>query len=153
MDPCTECFAEIDFQPSNERTLFPRNNEKSCSSDMWHVRRITYIAISNGWNQWNGNDIKTKSTTYKLLLFIGHQFNDFTFTSCQYFFVVSEVTYNEFLLTCMQLELFNHLLNGFRFVNFFVLTKMWNTFLLLLIKFKMNRTPHTFLKSVTLNSA
>lgn len=59
-----------------------------------------------------GKEEKKKkiTTTYKLLLFIGHQFCDFTFTSCQYFFIVSEVTYNEFLFACMQLELFNHLL-------------------------------------------
>lgn len=48
--------------------------------------------------------------TYELLLLVGNQLGNFIFASGQLFFVVSEVTYNEFLFACMELELFDDLL-------------------------------------------
>lgn len=53
-------------------------------------------------------EIESEST-YELLLFIGHQFGDFTFASCQFFFVVGKVTHDKLLFTCMQFEFLNHL--------------------------------------------
>lgn len=88
MNPCTKCFAEVHFQPS----------------DKWTLKHSFNHAII----YWFACDNIVKNT-YELLLFIGHQFRDFTFTSCQFFFVVSEIANNKFLFTCMQFKFLNHL--------------------------------------------
>lgn len=49
-------------------------------------------------------------STYKLLFLVRHQLGDFILASRQFLFVVSEFTNNEFLFTCVKLELFDDLL-------------------------------------------
>lgn len=48
--------------------------------------------------------------TYELLLLIGDQFSDLTFTGCQLFLVVCEITNDKLLLAGMQFKFFDNFL-------------------------------------------